>query len=86
MTFKEARAHWFNVLMAEGWTLHLKNSRTFDPLKVPYAVKSGYPTLWFNAQSIVYGVTYKSAHSLISDMRDIYEIPRMLDYLEAAPL
>lgn len=76
-TFAKAREELFDHLRREGWTVHLRDARTFKPLKVPYAIDPrGEHRLYFKAQ-VVYlghagsGASIQQARSVHVDIRDL---------------
>jgi len=73
-TFKQARERLFaEVRDSPGWELRVVDTRTFKPLKVPYAERSDGARIWFKTQALYY--THGSmkrlttGRSLVDDMR-----------------
>lgn len=76
-TFAKAREELFDHLRREGWTVHLRDARTFKPLKIPYAIDPrGEHRLYFKTEAVYIGhagpgASIQQARSIHVDIRDV---------------
>lgn len=75
-TYRQAQAAIVEALRSDGWTVSLRDSRTFKELKIPYVTSAdGDHRLWFKAQAIYHGsprTGFGEARSMwLGDIRNV---------------